>query len=112
MIYIASPYSHPDESVRVERYRAVHKFTARLMTRGLICFSPIVYGHEFTSRQNLPGDHDWWMDFNEHMLSASERVYIYQLAGWEESLGVAHEIKWAKTAGRPIHYIEPQYENL
>jgi len=34
MIYLASPYSHPDPAVRAERYRAACRATAALLLAG------------------------------------------------------------------------------
>jgi len=36
MIYLASPYSHPDKNVMNRRYVAAVKATAELMRRGVV----------------------------------------------------------------------------
>lgn len=45
LIYLASPYNHPDEKVRIERFKEIVKISARLMKRGWIVYSPIVHNH-------------------------------------------------------------------
>jgi hypothetical protein len=45
MIYLASPYSHPDPAVREARFREACRAAAKLMRLGQPAFSPIVHGH-------------------------------------------------------------------
>jgi len=45
LIYLASPYSHPDPSVRQERYEAACKATAAMMRQGYHVYSPIAATH-------------------------------------------------------------------
>lgn len=47
MIYVASPYSHPDKKIQEERYVLVSKACAELVSKGYIAFSPITYGGKF-----------------------------------------------------------------
>ena len=55
LIYLASPYSHPDFVVRQRRFDADCQATATMVRAGLIVFSPIAYSHPLT-RYGLPGD--------------------------------------------------------
>lgn len=104
MIYLASPYSHPYERIRRERYRIVLRHTALLMQKGLVVFSPIVYGHQF-AEQGLAGTcHKSWLDFNEHMLLASSELRVLQMNGWRASAGIEHEIKFAEENGIEVTY--------
>ena len=48
MIYLASPYTHCDHAVRLERYRAVCRAAAGLIRRGRVVFSPIAHSHAIT----------------------------------------------------------------
>ena len=49
MIYLASPYSHPDAVVREQRFRDVCLAAARLIRAGQIVFSPIAHSHPIAS---------------------------------------------------------------
>ena len=55
MIYLASPYTHHDPEVRLERYRAVCRAAAGLIRQGRVVFSPIAHSHAITEH-GLPGD--------------------------------------------------------
>jgi hypothetical protein len=59
MIYLASPYSHPDPAVRQERYEAVCQAAAELISRGHIVFSPVAHSHTIAT-YGLPGDWEFW----------------------------------------------------
>lgn len=112
MIYIASPYSHPNPEVRHQRYKAVHNYAAWLMQQGNVCFSPIVYGHEFARIGKAQTDHLWWKEFNEHMLRNSKLMHVLQLPLWGSSKGIQHEIDFAESQGIPFFYVEVANENL
>lgn len=105
MLYIASPYSHPEAAVRNARYLAAFKYTTQCLHQGLIAFSPIVYGHQFALLENMPTDHIWWLEFNEHMLAASTEIHLLKLDGWQMSRGVAHELNFADRHGIPVKEI-------
>ncbi len=45
MIYLASPYSHPDAVVREYRFRAACQAAASVMRSGQHVFSPIAHSH-------------------------------------------------------------------
>ena len=59
MIYLASPYSHPDPLVRHARFEAACQATAGLLRAGRPVFAPIVQGHELV-RYGVPGDWSFW----------------------------------------------------
>jgi hypothetical protein len=55
---------------------------------------------------NLPGDFEFWKNYNFKMLSAASDMWVLKLPGWEESKGVAGEIEFAASNSIPITYIE------
>lgn len=106
IIYIASPYSHTDVAVRIERYRRAAQYAANLMLQGVQCFSPIAYGHQFNMIYGLPPDFKYWQDFNDRILLACDEVLVLKLDGYLESRGVQHEIKLADDNGIPVRYAQ------
>lgn len=104
--YLASPYSHPEKEVRQERFRAACKAAAQLMEGGRGVFAPIPHSHpieEFVNTNN----HDFWMRQDYPLLIAANELVVLMLPGWEQSKGVAEEIRVFKLLGRPITYMEP-----
>lgn len=103
MIYLASPYSHPDPAVRDQRYLAACRAAVRLLLAAQSVFSPIVHGHPLV-QLGLSGDwlfsarHDQWH------LSRCDEVLVLALTGWDESVGVQHEIAFAQKLGKIVRY--------
>ena len=106
MIYIASPYSHPNDSVQYARFIAARDYTAFLMSQGYVAFSPIAYGRQFEKAHGVKGDHVTWLNFNKHLLRHSTFIHVLKLEGWEKSKGVEFEIQMAKSCHIPIEYIQ------
>jgi hypothetical protein len=101
--YLASPYSGNEQ----ENYEAAAKFTAERMAQGHVIFSPIVHCHQIAIDYNLPGDFNFWQNYNFAMLDIADELMVLKLPGWERSKGVAGEIDFAANAGIPVTYIEP-----
>jgi hypothetical protein len=106
MIYVASPYSHPNEAVRIERFNKVSQFVAELVYQGHCPISPITYGHTLLSYKDMPTDFEFWNNFCLSLLSKSDTMYVYMIDGWKESKGLNAEIEFAENNNIKIEYIE------
>jgi len=107
MIYLASPYSHPDSAIRRERYAAALLYCKRQMSVGQVIFSPIVYGHQFATAFSLPTDHNYWQGFNERVLIPCNQVHVLALPGHTESEGIRAERAFAEAYGISILVVQP-----
>lgn len=107
MLYVASPYSHPDPAVRQWRFDAACQVTAAFLRAGLCAVSPIVHSHPLATHGLDALDHQLWMRVDRPLLDACTAVAVLMLPGWQASKGVAAEIDIAKTAGKPITYVDP-----
>ena len=107
MIYLASPYSHSDRLVRLDRYQAVLQFTARQLAAGVMVYSPIVYGHEIGQMLGTSTEWDAWKAFDLDMLARCDGLWVLQLAGWENSVGVKAEMEEAERLGLSIVMVKP-----
>lgn len=104
MLYIASPFSHPDPAIRKQRYLDVCKFTATKVLEGFVAYAPIVHGYHLTPY--IGTDWDAWSNVCLGMLDKTTELYVLKLEGWETSVGVREEIEYAKDLGLPITYID------
>ena len=109
IIYIASPYSHPDMIVRDYRFEKVATYAAELNARGWLAFSPIAYGHTMVQHHPMPLDWEFWQTFCISFLSKCNEVHVLMLSGWEQSNGVREEVKWAEENELTITYIHCDY---
>ena len=107
LIYLASPYSHPDRQIQEQRFQAVCQQAAEMMRRGELVFSPIAHTHPIAA-YDLPGDWAFWRRYDRAMLERCDELAVLQLDGWEESIGVKAEIAIAKDLNLPVRFIRPK----
>lgn len=101
-IYIASPYSDPDEKVRETRYLQASHYLSFLLSRRQWAYSPIVHCHNMAKVFRLPTDAAFWAEYNFAMLEAAREMHVLQLKGWERSVGVSHEIAFCRTREKTV----------
>jgi len=106
LVYLASPYSHPDPAIRQARYQAACRAAAWLIGQGHLVFSPIAHSHGI-AQQGLPGDWEFWQRHDRRMLEACDRLVVLTLPGWRESRGVQAEVAIARKLGKPVGYLAP-----
>lgn len=108
LIYLATPYSHPDSEVREGRFRAVNLAAAELMRSGLHIYSPISHTHPIALAGDLPLGWEYWQAYDRAILSACCKLIVLMLDGWNESKGVAGEVAIAQEMGMDIEYLDPK----
>jgi len=105
MIYLASPYSHPDPEVRQARYEAACRATVWLMQhKRCPVFSAIVHTHPLT-RYGLPTDWEFWERFDRGFLERADQLVVLCIDGWSQSRGVRAEMRIARQLGKPIGFL-------
>ncbi len=105
--YLACPYTHELKSVREFRFQMVNKVAGILMSRGHKIFSPISHTHPIAEVCDLPGDWEYWQEYDRAFISCCSKLYVLMLPGWKESTGVQAEIKIAEEMGVPVEHLEP-----
>lgn len=106
MIYLASPYSHPDPLVMKTRFLLAEQVTAILLERKLWVYSPIVHCHELAAKYSLPTDFAYWQEYNIDMLRRCDFFFILDISGWKESKGVTGELTVAQMLNMKIRMID------
>lgn len=115
MIYLASPYTAPSdtlwpESLQNIRYLQALHASAILTSRGRATLSPIVLGHTLALAMKESGlpepGYDWWIMWSRELLATCDVLCVLCLEGWDTSRGVRDEIQWAKDGEIPIIYID------
>lgn len=108
-IYVASPYTSPDESIMHERYLAAMRYTSNALRNGHFVFSPIVHCHEMARQYTLPRDHEFWLAYDKIMIDASSGIEVLAIPGWLVSAGVQWEIEYAQSMSIPITTIAAEH---
>jgi hypothetical protein len=108
MIYLASPYSHTNPEVVLERFQEAEIATATLLKNGEKVWSPIVHCHALACAYQMPTDAQFWKSYNEDFIRRADEVLVLQIQGWDASKGVKMEIEFANFVGIPLNYITPR----
>ena len=106
MIYLASPYAHPDMLEMDYRFHSVCRAVVCLMKQGEVVYSPIAHNHYLAQTFDLPRDWDFWSRFDLPMIDKADSLWVLMLDGWQKSKGVQAEIAHAINTGKPVLYIE------
>ena len=109
MIYLASPYSHPDPNVREQRFEAVCRVASELLRAGQHVFSPIAHSHPIAN-YGLPTDWSFWESFCREQIMRCDELVVLMLDGWKLSVGVRAEIQIAEELVKQIHYYDPMMQ--
>jgi hypothetical protein len=105
LIYLASPYSHPDPAMRELRYKQACEVAALLMRDGHLVYSPIAHSHPLTA-YGLPANWDYWRRLDEEMIRRCDALAVLRLPGWEQSVGVQAELALARELGLKIGFVD------
>jgi nucleoside 2-deoxyribosyltransferase len=106
LVYLASPYSHPDPDKLEERFQEVCVKAGELMMEGFEVFCPIAHSHPVDIyHKNLPRTHEFWLKQDYAILQHCKVLFVYMMEGWEKSYGVGAEIEFAKKHGIPVKYL-------
>lgn len=111
MIYLASPYSHPDPEVLASRADEVAKIASDLMRDGSYVFCPIAHTHAI-AEYGLPKGWDFWEGYDREYLNFCEELVVALMDGWQDSTGVNAEIKIMNELGKPVRYYDPATKEM
>jgi hypothetical protein len=109
LVYLASPYSHPDPLVKAERFRQACTVAGKMMKEGQCVFSPIAHSHpieQYFEDGSVEG-HDFWLKQDFAVLSHCAKLVVLAIDGWERSKGVAAEIEFAQQNQIPLEFLVP-----
>lgn len=107
MIYLASPYSHQDPAIVHRRYVAACKATAELMKWGEHVFSPIAHSHVVAEVGDFHTGWEFWQKIDFEWIRMCGYVYVLMLDGWDRSVGVTAELRYALSLQIPVTWVLP-----
>jgi len=103
LIYLASPYSHRDEGLKLRRFEEVNKIAAQLILQGFHVFVPISMSHPIAEASGLDmggweienNKFTGWKDLDTNILSRCDEFWVVEMEGWDTSVGVRAEFEFA-----------------
>ena len=104
--YLATPYSKYPGGIEAA-HREACRAAAMLVKAGVGVYSPIAHTHPIAIYGGIdPLNHDIWLPADTPMMQAASSITVVKMKGWQESVGVAHEIKAFQEMGKPVFYME------
>lgn len=105
LCYLATPYSKLE---LVKAFEDAARIAAALLSSGMKVYSPIAHTHPLAIYGHLdPLDHSIWLPFDEAMMRVCDALIVAHMSGWDESVGIAHEIAFFAHADKPIFDLNP-----
>jgi hypothetical protein len=108
LVYLASPYSHPDPAIKQERFETICAVQAELLNQYGDVFGfigPIAASHCVAQHGKLPTEWEFWKKQDELLISRCDELWVIKMDGWEGSVGVQAEIAFAIGKKIPIHFL-------
>jgi hypothetical protein len=109
MIYLASPYSNSDKEISTFRYEEVTRVAGLLQEEYPYAFIlPITMSHNTEKYMKIKdSSFKHWATRDFTYISRCDEIWVVAMSGWNESLGVIAEIKFAKDKNILIKYVCP-----
>ena len=104
MIYLAAPLGHQDASVRIDRLGSVNRYCCHLIGQRVLVFSPLSLG---ASLDEGAISNSVWYALGLQMLARCDEMRILALDGWNESVGVGLELRYARQLSIPVSLVDP-----
>lgn len=117
LIYLASPHSHTLSSVREDRYREALRCNTWLVGRGIWVYSPIVASHHVGIALAINGpigtidpraSFEYWKEFDTEMIKRCDELWILEIKGTADSVGVQAERLIAMEMKKRVMHIWPK----
>ncbi|HEY1066543.1 MAG TPA: DUF1937 family protein, partial [Pirellulales bacterium] len=113
LVYLASPYSHPSQDVRQQRFERVSQIAAQILLDDYVLpFSPIAHSHPIAVYGQMleAMTNAWaaWQELDIAFIDRCDAIVVVQLDGWDKSVGVAAEIDYARSRSMAVIYFNPE----
>ena len=104
LIYLAAPLGHTDPRIRQARFESVNRYCGYLIRRRVLVFSPLSFGASL-DEDAIPNSA--WYALGLQMLARCDELRILAMDGWEESVGVSLETRYARQLRIPVSVADP-----
>lgn len=109
MIYIAAPFTSPDEFVMDRRYHQTQRYCVEMFHDGYVVFSPVVHWYYPAKWAGMRGNFAPFKNYCLSMLAKADEMLILMLPGWKDSIGVRAEIDFATEREIVTRYVKPSW---
>lgn len=108
MLYLSSPYSSPDPSVRAARVAFAREAMATLIAAGHVTVCPVAMNHEAMELLQAAGSPGgaYWRELEVRLAGICDEIVVLRAPGWRDSRGLAREIALFEELGKPVRFID------
>ena len=107
LYYLASPYSHTSQYVKNRRHLEIDYIGGLLTLNDYFIVGPISMNAPWANlHSDISGMWDFWEKFDKILIDRCDGLLVATMEGWKESVGVQAEIKYAKSLGKSILYLD------
>lgn len=108
LAYLATPYSKYPLGRSKAFYEASHKAAELMHSQDeYAIFSPIVHSHTIETESFLNVEAGpFWMAQDLPVLAKCDKLFVYRMSGWQDSIGVNEEIAFANERGILVEYVD------
>jgi len=107
--YLGIPYSNGNDYLINFRAVIADMIAHDLTNQGRAIYSPISSWHIIACKFKMPRTFEFWEKMNLSFLSRCKKMLVVMLPGWDESIGLKGEIKFAKENNIMVEYIDPTF---
>ncbi len=93
--------------MQVKRYEEIRAYVAKCLNAGEVVYSPINDNHPVSAHHELPGTWEFWSKVDKAFVRGANKMRVYQMDGWDQSVGVKAEIAYAQEIGLEVEYVRP-----
>lgn len=105
--YLATVYSKHPRGI-VQAWLESCRFAAVFLRAGVPVFCPIAHTHPIAIQGLIdPYDHGIWLPADRPLMEGAAGMIVVTSEGWLDSIGIAAEIAYFASVGKPIVYWSP-----
>ncbi len=105
--YLATPYTKFPAGEHAA-FVAAAKEAALLFSNGIFVLSAITHTHPiYRAKPSLGGAWETWAELDRRLIRASTGLIVCMLETWKDSTGIAAEIEFTQSIGKPVVYLTP-----
>jgi len=106
VVYLSIPYSGKETA----SFNTANEIAWWAIKAGCVPYSPITHSHPIATQCASDEENCWevWGPIDKEMIGRCDELWVIILDGWEESVGVQQEIKWAWGMGKKVRYLDPR----
>lgn len=108
LVYLAGPYSKYQNKDALMTAIMTVSGMYQMQNAGHHVVSPLFNHFSLAHVPSMGSDYAFWGDYSRNLLARCDKLIVIMFPGWDESTGVADEVKTAQAAGIEVEFVDPR----